>query len=42
MKDLMPGLPSASADIIATKRAELLAEDHLRELCRRHGFKFPE
>ena len=42
MKDLMPGLPSASADVIATKRAELLAEDHLRELCRRHGFKFPE
>ena len=42
MKDLMPGLPSASADIIAAKRAELLAEDRLRELCRRHGFKFPE
>ena len=42
VKDLMPGLPSASADIIATKRAELLAEDRLRELCRRHGFKFPE
>ena len=42
VKDLMPGLPSASADVIAAKRAELLAEDHLRELCRRHGFKFPE
>ena len=42
MKDLMPGLPSASADVITTKRAELLAEDRLRELCRRHGFKFPE
>ena len=42
VKDLMPGLPSASADVIATKRAELLAEDRLRELCRRHGFKFPE
>ena len=42
MKDLMPGLPSASADVIAAKRAELLAEDRLRELCRRHGFKFPE
>ena len=42
VKDLMPGLPSASADVIAEKRAELLAEDHLRELCRRHGFKFPE
>ena len=38
----MPGLPSASADVIAKKRAELLAEDRLRELCRRHGFKFPE
>ena len=38
----MPGLPSASADVIAEKRAELLAEDRLRELCRRHGFKFPE
>ena len=33
VKDLMPGLPSASADVIAEKRAELLAEDHLRELC---------
>ena len=42
MKDLMPGLPSASADVINAKRAELLAEDRLRELCRRHGFKFPE
>ena len=42
VKDLMPGLPSASADVIAAKRAELLAEDCLRELCRRHGFKFPE
>ena len=42
MKDLMPGLPSASADVIAAKRAELLAEDCLRELCQRHGFKFPE
>ena len=38
----MPGLPSASADVIAEKRAELLAEDRLRELCKRHGFKFPE
>ena len=42
MKDLMPGLPSAPADVIAAKRAELLAKDRLRELCRRHGFKFPE
>ena len=42
VKDLMPGLPSASADIITAKRAELLAKDRLRELCRRHGFKFPE
>ena len=42
VRDLMPGLPSASADVITTKRAELLAEDRLRELCRRHGFKFPE
>ena len=42
VKDLMPGLPSDSADVIATKRAELLAEDRLRELCQRHGFKFPE
>ena len=36
------GATSASADVIAAKRAELLAEDRLRELCRRHGFKFPE
>ena len=42
VKDLMPGLPSASADVISAKRAELLAEDCLRELCRRHGFQFPE
>ena len=42
VKDLMPGLPSASANVIAEKRAELLAEDRLRELCQRHGFKFPE
>ena len=42
VKDLMPVLPSASADVIAEKRAELLAEDRLRELCRRHWFKFPE
>ena len=42
VKDLMLGLPSASANVIAEKRAELLAEDRLRELCRRHGFKFPE
>ena len=42
VKDLMPGLSSASADVIAAKRAELLAEDRLRELCQRHGFKFPE
>ena len=40
VKDLVPGLPSASADIIATKRAELLVEDCLRELCRRHGLSF--
>ena len=38
----MPGLPSASADVIDEKQAELLAEDRLRELCQRHGFKFPE
>ena len=42
MKDLMPGLLSASTDVITAKRVELLAEDCLRELCRRHGFKFPE
>ena len=38
----MLGLPSASVDVITAKRAERLAEDRLRELCRRHGFKFPE
>ena len=36
------GATSCSVDVIAEKRAELLAEDRLRELCRRHGFKFPE
>ena len=40
--DLMPGLPAESADAIAAKRAEILAEDRLRELCRLHGYKFPE
>ena len=40
--DLMPGLPAASADMIAAKRAQILAEDRLRELCRLHGYKFPE
>ena len=40
--DLMLGLPAASADAIATKRAQILAEDRLRVLCRLHGFKFPE
>ena len=34
VKDLMPGLPSASVDVIAAKRVELLAEDRLRELSR--------
>ena len=38
----MPGIPSAAADTIAKKRAEILAEDRLRTLCRLHGFKFPE
>ena len=42
IRDLMPGLPAASADAIAAKRAEILAEDRLRQLCREHGFKFPE
>ena len=40
--DLMPGLPAASAEAIAEKRAEILAEDRLRVLCRLHGYKFPE
>ena len=40
--DLMPGLPAASADAIAAKRAQILAEDRLRVLCRIHGYKFPE
>ena len=42
VKDLMPGLPSASTDVLTAKRVELLAKDCLRELCHRHGFKFPE
>ena len=40
--DLMPGLPAASADVIAAKRAEILAEDRLCVLCNLHGYKFPE
>ena len=42
VRDLMPGIPSSSADIIAAKWAEILAEDRLRELCKQHGYKFPE
>ena len=42
VRDLMPGIPSSSADVIAAKRAEILAEDRLRELCKQHGYKFPE
>ena len=40
--DLMLGLPAASADAIAAKRAQILAEDRLRVLCHIHGYKFPE
>ena len=38
----LPGLPAMSADAIAAKRAQILAEDRLRVLCRLHGYKFPE
>ena len=38
----LPGLPATSADAIAAKRAQILAEDRLRVLCRLHGYKFPE
>ena len=40
--DLMPGLPAVSADTIAAKIAQILAEDRLCVLCRLHGYKFPE
>ena len=40
--DLMPGLPTETADTIAARRANILAEDRLRELCRKLGYKFPE
>ena len=42
VRDLMPGIPSAAADTIVAKQAEILAEDRLRVLCCLHGFKFPE
>ena len=42
VRDLMPSIPSAAADTITAKRAEILVEDRLRVLCRMHGFKFPE
>ena len=41
MKDLMPGLPSASADVIAAKRAELLAEEPLERIVLKTWLQIP-
>ena len=37
VQQMFPGLPSADADIIAKARAELLAAEQLKELCKQLG-----
>ena len=38
---MFPGLPSADADTIAKVRAELLAAERLKELCKQLGLAIP-
>ena len=38
---MFPGLPSADADTIAKARAELLAIERLKELCKQLGLAVP-
>ena len=41
MQQMFPGLPSADADTIAKVRAELLAAERLKELCKQLGLAVP-
>ena len=41
VQQMFPGLPSADADTIAKARAELLATEHLKELCKQLGLAVP-
>ena len=41
VQQMFPGLPSANADTIAKARAELLATERLKELCKQLGLAVP-
>ena len=41
IQQMFPGLPSADADTIAKARAELLAAERLKELCKQLGLAVP-
>ena len=41
VQQMFPGLPSADADTIAKARAELLATEQLKELCKQLGLAVP-
>ena len=41
MQQMFPGLPSTDADTIAKARAELLATERLKELCKQLGLAVP-
>ena len=41
VQQMFPGLPSADADTIAKARAELLAAERLKELCKQLGLVVP-
>ena len=41
VQQMFPGLPSADADTIAKARAELLATERLKELCKQLGLAIP-
>ena len=41
IQQMFPGLPSADADTIAKARAELLAAERLKELCKQLGLAIP-
>ena len=41
LQQMFPGLPSADADTIAKARAELLAAERLKELCKQLGLAVP-